>query len=253
MNTNNLSFQTELQALCARVQQAGFTFASNQQVRMLIEAANPDALNDWPVFEASWDNMPLDPYMADGGRYRRRRYATLSAVDGVIRLEPHQPHYQSLEYNALNGGVAREYEPIPEQVLKGNTMQNVLLFCERLFSVMQPGNPWHIECHQFRIEAGDGAQGKPTPEGIHRDGVDFVFVMMVKRVNISSGTTTMHDMTQQHTLDSFTLTAPLDCAIVNDRRCMHGVTPVEQIEPALPAYRDVLVVTFTARDRRPSS
>jgi hypothetical protein len=83
--------------------------------------------------------------------------------------------------------------------------------------------------------------------------VDFVLVMMVKRVNISSGTTTMHDMEHKQTLDSFTLTAPLDCAIVNDRRCMHGVTPVEQLDPSRPAYRDVLVITFTAQDKRKSS
>jgi hypothetical protein len=251
MNPNASPSADELQTLCAQVEQAGFTFAPGPLVKALIEADAPDALSDWPAFAASWDGMPLDRYMADGGRYRRRRYATLSATDGVIRLEPHQPHYQSLEYNALNGGVPREYEPIPEHVIRGNTMQGVLRFCERLFSHMQPGDPWHIECHQFRIEAGGGMHGKPTPEGVHRDGVDFVFVMMVRRVNISSGTTTMHDMTRQHTLDSFTLTAPLDSAIVNDRRCMHGVTPVEQIDPAQPAYRDVLVVTFTARDRRP--
>ena len=253
MNADALLFSNELQALCGRVQEAGFAFAPGAQVKALVENADANALNDWKDFETSWNGMPLDPYMADGGRYRRRRYATLSAMHGAIRLEPHQPHYQSLEYNALNGGVARRYEPIPEEIIRGATMQGVLHVCLRLFDSMQPGNPWHIECHQFRIEAGDGAQGKPTPEGVHRDGVDFVFVMMVKRVNISSGTTTMHDMAQQHTLDSFTLTAPMDSAIVDDRRCMHGVTPVEQIDPALPAYRDVLVVTFTARDRRPTS
>jgi hypothetical protein len=54
----------------------------------------------------------------------------------------------------------------------------------------------------------------------------------------------MHDL-EQRKLDSFTLTAPLDCAIVNDRRCMHGVTPVQQMDSNQVAYRDVLVVTFT--------
>lgn len=196
--------------------------------------------------------MPLDRYMADGGRYRRRRYAVLSANGDEIHVEPHQPHYQSLEYNTLNGGVAREYEPIQDVVIRGNTMQSVLHFCLQMFNRLQPATPWHIECHQFRIEAGVAEQGKPTPEGVHRDGVDFVLVMMVKRVNISSGTTTLHDL-EQHTLDSFTLTTPLDCAVVDDRRCMHGVTPVEQIDSAAPAYRDVLVVTFTAASKRSAS
>lgn len=237
--------------LCACIEESGFCFAPADRMRAWLESGSAEALDDWAIFEASWNDMPLDQYMADGGRYRRRRYATLSAVNDDLRLEPHQPHYQSLEYNALNGGVARQYEPIPESVVQGHTMRGILQFCQRLFNRLLPEAAWHIECHQFRIEAGS-EQGKPTPEGVHRDGVDFVFVMMVKRVNVSSGTTTMHDM-EQRTLDSFTLTKPLDAALVNDRRCMHGVTPVEQIDPAIPAYRDVLVVTFTDRSKRLAS
>ena len=252
MNPDNNIVLENPADLGACIEEAGFCFAPADRMRKWLESGTADALADWAVFEASWNDMPLDQYMADGGRYRRRRYATLSARNNEIRLEPHQPHYQSIEYNALNGGVAREYEPISQNVIQGPTMQGVLQFCLQLFNSLQSGAAWHIECHQFRIETGDGQQGNPTPEGVHRDGVDFVFVMMVKRVNVSSGTTTMHDM-EQRTLDSFTLTAPLDAALVNDKRCMHGVTPIVQLDPAAPAYRDVLVITFTDRNRRSAS
>lgn len=231
--------------LCTRVTQEGFCFTAGSVLRDWLTAEDAQALQDWQAFAASWDDMPLDEYMADGGRYRRRRYATLSATAGQadVHLEPHQPHYQSLDYNRLNGGIAREFEPILPEIVAGETFRSVLGFCHRLFSEFQPRAKWHIECHQFRIEALGEVAGKPTPEGIHRDGVDYVLVMMVRRVNISSGTTTMHDL-DQRLLGSFTLEQPLDCAIVNDKRCMHGVTPVEQIDPECPAYRDVLVVTF---------
>lgn len=236
---------TLLDTWAGKVQTAGFCFAPGEDMRQWLLAQDAGALGDWPAFAASWDDLPLDRYMADGGRYRRRRYATLSATaaPGSIRLEPHQPHYQSLEYNALNGGVAREFEPIRDEIVCGRTMTSILNFCHRIFGKAQPAPAWHIELHQFRIEAGNDQAGKPTPEGVHRDGVDFVLVMMVQRVNIASGTTTMHDL-EQRTLDSFTLTVPLDTAIVNDHRCMHGVTPVERIDPDKPAYRDVLVATF---------
>ena len=236
-------------ALYASIGEAGFCFAPSAAMQAWLLAQGADALNDWQAFSASWNDMPLDQYMADGGRYRRRRYATLSASanGGDILLEPHQPHYQHLDYNVLNGGVARNFEPIAGQVMQGNTMRSILRFCRETFSRLLPATSWHIECHQFRIEAASGLQGKPTPEGIHRDGVDFVLVMMVQRINISSGTTTMHDL-EQNTLDSFTLTQPLDSAIVNDSRCMHGVTPIEPINPDLPAFRDVLVVTFRNAD-----
>lgn len=237
--------QDTLATLAGRVEKAGFSFAPAEEMRALLLANDPKALDDWAMFAGSWNDMPLDRYMADGGRYRRRRYATMSATDvpGSLKLEPHQPHYQSLDYNRLNGGIAREFEPVADDIACSRTMRAILDFAHRLFGRLQPTTVWHIELHQFRIEANTEWQGKPTPEGVHRDGVDFVLVMMVRRFNISSGTTTMHDL-EQRTLDSFTLTEPLDTAIVNDHRCMHGVTPVEQIVPGQPAYRDVLVVTF---------
>ena len=231
--------------LLTTVEKTGFSFCPSAAMQAWLLAESADALSDWHQFADSWNDMPLDEYMADGGRYRRRRYAVLNAKSGAseIVLEAHQPHYQSLNYNTLNGGIARDFEAIKASTIQSHSMQAVLKFCQKVFSELMPDTPWHIECHQFRIEANDKALGKPTPEGVHRDGVDFVLVMMVKRQNISSGTTTMHDLEHKN-LDSFTLTEPLDVAIVNDHRCMHGVTPIVPLDLVQRAYRDVLVVTF---------
>ncbi len=84
---------------------------------------------------------------------------------------------------------------------------------------------------------------------MHRDGVDYVLVLLINRRNIASGTTTVHDL-DKRALGSFTLTDPLDAALVDDARCYHGVTPVEPENPAQPAYRDVLVVTFKKKPWR---
>ena len=99
--------------------------------------------------------------------------------------------------------------------------------------------------HQFRIEAREGEAGRPTPEGLHRDGVDYVLVLLVNRRNIVSGRTSIHAL-DGRTLGQFTLTEPLDAALVDDARVAHGVTAVEAIDATQPAYRDVLVVTFKA-------
>ena len=76
----------------------------------------------------------------------------------------------------------------------------------------------------------------------HRDGVDFVLVLLIERQNIARGNTTVYDR-NQHELGSFTLTDPFDAALVDDTRVYHGVTPVIPLDPKQPAYRDVLVVT----------
>jgi hypothetical protein len=49
---------------------------------------------------------------------------------------------------------------------------------------------------------------------------------------------------RQQLLGTFTLVEPCDAAFVDDARVYHGVTAVRPLNPAQPAYRDVLVVTF---------
>ena len=223
----------------------GFAFVHDNEMRGVLQA---NGLAAWDGFAASWDDLGVDAYMADGGRYRRRRHAVFAAGPAGITRQAHRPHYQSRDYNALNGGVARWFDPVTEAAEASPAFQSILRTCQRVFDTLSPGVPeWEVEVHQFRIEARPGAAGQPTPEGMHRDGVDWVLVLMVRRENIASGETTIHDL-DGHPLGSFTLARAMDAAWVDDSRRFHGVTPVEPRDPEQPAFRDVLVVTF----RRPT-
>ena len=233
--------ETELEEA---VRRDGYAFAGAADMRRRLERGREGAFSDWTRFADSWNDLRVDEYMADGGRYRLRRHAVLSAgPGGAPALEPRQPHYQSRDYNALNGGVARWFEPIAPDVASGATLASVLAFGLDVFGRLRPGAAWRIELHQFRIEARAGAAARPTPEGVHRDGVDGALVLLVRRENVASGTTTVHDLAGAP-LGSFTLTEPLDAALVDDARVMHGVTPITPLDPSRPAYRDVLVATF---------
>lgn len=227
----------------SRIREQGFAFVPGEDMLAFLRGMP----GDWDAFAASWNDLALDTHLPDGHRYRRRRHATLSTAKGEasFRIEPRQPHYQSTDYNKLVGGIERWFEPVRPEILGGDTFRRVVGFCLALFGRFRPEATWRIECHQFRIEARAGAAGLPTPEGVHRDGVDFVLVMLVNRSNIESGTTTMHapDGTP---LGAFTLAAPFDAALVDDARVMHGVTAVHPVDPGRPAHRDVLVVTLKA-------
>jgi hypothetical protein len=242
---DTLKQPTDLAQLTDLIRTDGFTFVHAPDMRALLEQSG--ALTDWDSFTASWDDLGPDTYMADGGRYRKRRHAVfaitpLGGAGGMIR-QPAQPHYQSRDYNTLNGGIERWFEPVTEAVGTSRSMTAILAFCRTLFGRAGSAGSWHVEVHQFRIEARSGQEGRPTPEGMHRDGVDYVLVLLVNRVNIASGMTSVHDLAG-NALGDFTLTAPFDAALVDDTRVMHGVTPVEPLDPAAPGFRDVLVVTF---------
>lgn len=211
----------------------------------------PAAVADWDDFAASWNDLDTDEYMADGGRYRRRRYACFAVAGATITRQPHRPHYQGRSYNALNGGVDRWFTPVDTAIGAHPSLTALLARCAETFAAAA-GLPvdtasWLVEMHQFRIEADPRHAGLPTPEGMHRDGVDWVAVILVGRANVAGGVTAVADEAGR-TLGSFTLEQPLDTVLLDDRRVWHGVTPVHPLDPARPAHRDVLVLTF--RDQR---
>ena len=224
----------------AALRDGGYAFV---QAPAMAEALRAAGLSDWDGFARTWDDLGLDTYMADGGRYRKRRHAAFLVSRAGAARKPDQPHYQSRDYNALNGGIARWFDPVTPAAAGSAAFQAILRTCHDLFDGLTPAPAWHVEAHQFRIEARPGQAGQPTPEGMHQDGVDWVLVLMVGRVNIASGTTSIHGL-DRTLLGSFTLEAPLDAALVDDHRVFHGVTPVRPLDPEQPAHRDVLVVTF---------
>ena len=239
----SLSPPPGLPALETPLAREGHVFVQGGPMRALLEGHG--SLADWDHFADSWNDLALDPHMADGGRYRRRRHAVYTAAaQGPVERQPYQPHYQSLDYNRLNGGIARWFEPIQPEIGSGASLGTLLGFCRDLFGRLSPQVArWHIEAHQFRIEARSDEAGQPTPEGVHRDGVDWVLVLLVHRHNIASGVTTIH-RPDGSPLGSFTLTAPCDATLIDDNRVYHGVTAVQPLDPSQPAHRDVLVLTF---------
>ncbi len=236
--------------IAERLAAEDFLFIESARIIELLSAIAAADIGHDQIFLDSWNRLEEDQYMADGGKYRKRRHAVYAIQNAgeAARLMPYQPHYQTVDYNPLNGGVARYFAPIVDELHGSLTLMSLLEFGNRVFSRISGNHQWHIELHQFRIEARDGRLGKPTPEGVHRDGVDFVIVVMIRRVNIDSGATTIFNLDNQ-LLGEFVLRETFDTVLVNDRRVYHGVTPITQIDPGQEAYRDVLVITFRKPDK----
>jgi hypothetical protein len=109
-------------------------------------------------------------------------------------------------------------------------------------SALKGAQPWYVEAHPFRIDTTDGI-GRPTPEGAHRDGVDFVAVILVSRDGVKGGETRVFAADGPDGL-RFTLTQPWTTLLLDDERVIHETTP---IQPAAPGgHRDTLVLTFRA-------
>ncbi|HAY08037.1 MAG TPA: hypothetical protein DCY26_15475 [Hyphomonas sp.] len=229
------------------VRRSGFTFVSGEATKSLLTS---ESIESWDAFAESWNDLGADAYMADGGGYRRRRHAVFQVRRGVLLRCEHQPHFQSRDYNPLNGGVQRWFEPIGVTVGASILLRDLIVACGRLIAELELGqeNVHRIEVHQFRIEHHADEEAFPTPEGVHRDGVDWVCVILIKRFNVSGGTTSLADMTGKE-IQVLLLADELDMVFLNDRRLAHAVAPIRRRDPRRPGFRDALVITFVAQRR----
>ena len=194
------------------------------------------------ALKSSWDDLPLDHFLKDGGRYRRRRHSSFIVHGSEITQTPHRAHWQPLDYNALHGGMQRLFEPIAPATVSQPVWSQLLLAVGEVCSTLKSVQPWYVEAHQFRIDTTGGI-GRPTPEGAHRDGVDFVAILLVARQQVKGGESRIFE-TAGTTGQRFTLTQPWTLLLLDDERVMHESTPIQPT--AESGYRDTLVLTYRA-------
>ena len=83
--------------------------------------------------------------------------------------------------------------------------------------------------------------GNPAPEGIHRDGCNFVGIFSVDRQNIQGGETHLYPARREKPV--FTkIVNPGEFLLVNDCDYLHFTTPIKPLSDG-EGIRDVFVLT----------
>lgn len=226
-----------------QLREAGWSHAPAAEVRAAPALAGSAA---WAAFADAWNRLTLDRYMGDKGTYRYRRYSQfLLAGPGapLVRL-PHGPYEQPAYINGLNGGIERHFDPLEDDFVANPLFDSLLRALARVFDQAGGASAWNIRLHPYRILAQEGVPGNPTPEGLHRDGVDYIVSMMVRRHNVTGAQTTVTD-NGGAVLANITLAQPLELLVADDARTMHAVSPVQRADGGCEAYRDVLVIAYT--------
>ncbi|MBB4642966.1 2OG-Fe dioxygenase family protein [Rhizorhapis suberifaciens] len=201
---------------------------------------------DWTDLAECWDHLLLDEHMMDEGRYRYRRFSAFEYDDesGALKLLPHQPYQQSKQINVLNGGFERRFDPLDSKLIHNPAFKTILAQFGKICSAADEHSRWNIKLHPYRIVASEGQQGEPAPEGLHRDGVDYIISLLVRRMNVVGGVSYIADR-DRNIIGSAELVQPGDFVMGDDRRTFHGVSGIcpHNVKKAF-AYRDVLVIAF---------
>lgn len=227
-----------------RLQEQGFALLPRAALAT-VAGCEPGAFD---AFNPFWERLPPDDYLRDGGRYRFRRHASLvqELEPPALAPVPHRAHWQPTTYNALHGGIERWFAPVEPELMALPAWNPLLQGLGRLFAETtrrrtgQPVARWFIEAHTFRIDTREGV-GRPTPEGAHRDGVDYVAVLLAARQRVRGGETRVFEAEGPRGL-RFTLDEPWSALLLDDQRVIHETTPIQP--DGEDSHRDTLVLTY---------
>ena len=216
----------------------GFAVVPRDVLFATVGASFPEALALAPLF----DDLPADAHLKDGGAYRFRRHGCFvhDLAADTLTAVPHRAHYQPLTYNALHGGMERWFSPLHPTMSESSAFSALVRGLGQIFASVRRAPRYFVEAHAFRIDPSEGV-GRPTPEGAHRDGVDFVAVVLVDRVSVRGGETRVFEADGPEGV-RFSLVEPWSALLLDDTRVVHETTPIVPTGPT--PHRDTLVITY---------
>lgn len=208
-----------------------------------------DVLKPGPIltqYAQYYDTLGEDIYhpKEKGGRTRRlaqfyATYCPTSKVSKITRLKT-QPFLQG-EFNKLTGHIERPMDSVlPETDMKPYIRWGFEQIDNR-WPLKGQEEEWLINTHLIRTHSKESIDGHPAPEGIHRDGVEFVVMGCVDKANITGGISHLYN--KKHTDPIFGITLePGEALVVDDRELMHMATPIHADEGE--GYRDTILMGF---------
>ena len=174
------------------------------------------------------------------GKYRLRRYSIveLLAEPHMFKPLPANTFMQTDEYNDFQGNVERKFENIDEYILNGKGMKE-LIYKFRMMNELPVGTP--IDIHQMRIITLYD-ETPVSPEGVHRDGYDFIAMIGIARDNIKGGHLLVY--TEQDG-DHF-MSIPLNAGqmvTLDDTKLWHNASDIQTVDKTKNGYMDAFIVT----------
>ena len=201
----------------------------------------PPALRQaWLSLLIDYADLPADAHLPAGGKHRFRRcgrYRLVPASGELVRL-PHADYFQS---RAIN----RRFAPLADTTFDNPFLQELIRFDFRQFPLDAAAlqSDWEVQVHLIRVTARADAAGCPSPEGIHRDGAEFVAVHLTELVNAAGGEVSLYDDARR-LLMSRRLERPLDGCLLNDALLWHQAAPILPQDGRHQAIRSTLTFAY---------
>ncbi|MEP0211224.1 MAG: 2OG-Fe dioxygenase family protein [Paracoccaceae bacterium] len=203
---------------------------------------------DFANMADEWNRLEADKYLQDQARFRERRFGRFAykpLTNECIQLK-HKPYFQAATTNTYAGGIEREVAPLSATFAKNPLLRELVAQDFDCFptSKYDPKEWWYVACHLFRIIGRTNETGEPTPEGVHRDDINYGAMHLMRRTNATGGLSRIH--AEDHSITAeLCLQERLDTLFWADEQVLHSVTPIHPSDIHEPAIRDILILGYT--------
>lgn len=190
---------------------------------------------------AAW-SVPRDNYYDGGDRFRSlNRFRAEIVEDGVNvgPAEENTPYVQLAKYNTTLGGQAREYAPLPLDIVNTAGVRKLIAYHLRYLPLSTIGRKYLVNLHVIRFTATPGRPCDTSPPGLHKDGEKYIVTHLLARCGAQGGEVMITDNNKKE-LDRFIMHEAGECYIFDDDRVWHMLTPVSVLDSNQFAYRDTL-------------
>lgn len=193
-------------------------------------------------FRNSFNRLPSDPYVNDNSR--NRRYGNYK----VFKINDIYPEFSVIhtgkniyKQNVIdNRNKCRNFELLENP--HDRFIIEYIKYISKLLNYYEPFNKLNIDLHQVRQIVFPDKTSHNSPEGIHKDGADFVVPALVfNRFNIRGGMSYIYDDDKKEIYKC--LLNKYDFTIMDDKELYHYVTPIEYYKSdgfEEYGYRDLL-------------
>lgn len=223
----------------------GYSLLRAQEIEL-----DDDLRESWLSLSIDFADLPPDEYLPGDGKYRFRRYGRFRFAPGSGELKPlpHVDYFQSADINRVTGGTIRKFAPMLEGTFGNPFLRELIRFDFDQFplSLEVRESVWEVQAHLIRVTASAEEQGHPTPEGIHRDGAEYVSVHLAERLNAQGGDVSIYD-NDKRLLASFRLEDVMDCYLFHDASLWHQASPITPIDKSHQAVRSILTFDYHLR------
>ena len=226
--------------LATQLRQQGYAVLSPQAVCEIAGCA----LADLMALRPSWDDLPPDSYLKDGGHYRRRRHSCFVVEGEEVEQAPHRAHWQprGIQRPARRHAALVRADGARRRAAAG-LAATAARAGARVSSELKGERPWYRRGapvpHRHRgrhrpAHAGRRAPRRRRPGG----GVPGRPRWASRAARRACSRPTARPASASR------LTEPWSLLLLDDERVIHESTPIQPV--AAHGHRDTLVLTYRA-------